>query len=265
MRPRSWIRWWWPSSWIHGFWFQESSLLLFSVSFLFYQCLALNVESRISLHVRDVGGLGICMKGSRISSLFLYVKLRAMSPSTQLAVLQLFSFVFATWGLWWWWFPDPAVDLLSTTVYWTCYCCFACCCVQCTSQNCLLDMLLLLCMFCVQCTSQNCLLDMLLLLCMLLCPVYITEHLSVLKLICHLFAHYCFIIIIIIIIVVVVQRYRGVNIGDTVSTWVSRCQHRCRGANIGVTVSTWVTLCQHGWHGDNMRDAVSIWVTRCRY
>ena len=35
----------------------------------------------------------------------------------------------------------------------------------------------------------NCWLDMLWLLCMLLCPMYITEHLSTLKLICHLLAH----------------------------------------------------------------------------
>ena len=30
-------------------------------------------------------------------------------------------FVFATWDLWWWCFLDPAVDLLSATVDWTCY------------------------------------------------------------------------------------------------------------------------------------------------
>ena len=34
-----------------------------SVAFLFYQCLALNEETRIALHVRDVGGLGICIMG----------------------------------------------------------------------------------------------------------------------------------------------------------------------------------------------------------
>ena len=44
-----------------GFWFQESSLLLFSVSSPFYKCLALNVGTKIELHVRDVGGLGICI------------------------------------------------------------------------------------------------------------------------------------------------------------------------------------------------------------
>ena len=59
-----------------------------------------------------------------------------MNPRTLLAVLQLFSlFVFATWGLWWWWFLDPAVDLLSATVDWTCYSCFTCCCVLFASQN----------------------------------------------------------------------------------------------------------------------------------
>ena len=70
----------------------------------------------------------------RISSLFLYLKLLAMNPITLFAVLQLFS-VFATWGLWWWWFQDPTVDLLSASVDWTCYSCFACCCVRCASQN----------------------------------------------------------------------------------------------------------------------------------
>ena len=49
-----------------GFWFQESSLLLFSVSFLFYQCLVFNLGTRIALHVRDVGGLCICKMGGSV-------------------------------------------------------------------------------------------------------------------------------------------------------------------------------------------------------
>ena len=38
-------------------------MLLFSVSSPFYQCLAVNVGTRIALNVRDVGGLGICIMG----------------------------------------------------------------------------------------------------------------------------------------------------------------------------------------------------------
>ena len=40
--------------------------MLFSVSLLFYQCLDLNVGTRIALHVRDVGGLGICIMGGSV-------------------------------------------------------------------------------------------------------------------------------------------------------------------------------------------------------
>ena len=40
--------------------------MLFSVSSPFYQCLALNVGTRIALLVRDVGGLGICIMGGSI-------------------------------------------------------------------------------------------------------------------------------------------------------------------------------------------------------
>ena len=62
-----------------------------------------------------------------ISSLFLYLKLRAMNAST-LAVGHIadFSVCFSTSGLWWW-FLDPAVDLFSATADWTCYSCLACC------------------------------------------------------------------------------------------------------------------------------------------
>ena len=43
----------------------RNHLCCFSVSFLFYQCLVLNLRARIALHVRDVGWLGICiMAGS---------------------------------------------------------------------------------------------------------------------------------------------------------------------------------------------------------
>ena len=42
------------------------ALLLFSVSFLFYQCLSLNLGTRIAWDVRDVGGLGICIMGGSV-------------------------------------------------------------------------------------------------------------------------------------------------------------------------------------------------------
>ena len=66
-----------------------SSLYLF----YFYQCLVLNKGTRIALHVRDVDEHRDLYNG-RISSLFLYLKLRTMNPSTLLAVLQLFSVCF---------------------------------------------------------------------------------------------------------------------------------------------------------------------------
>ena len=117
-----------------GFWFQESSLLVFSVTSSFYQCLALNVGTRIELHFRDVVGLWISiMRGSVLC--FCTWNLLAINQSTLLAVCSISLFVFATWGLWWWWFLAPAVDLLSATVDWTCYSCSACCCVRCASQN----------------------------------------------------------------------------------------------------------------------------------
>ena len=50
------------------------------------------METRNALHVRDVGGLGICIM--QRSVIFLDLKLRAMNPSTLLAVLQLFSAYF---------------------------------------------------------------------------------------------------------------------------------------------------------------------------
>ena len=75
------------------------------------------------------------LDNERISSFFLYLKLRAMNPSTLLAVLQLFSICFChLWSLVWL-FRDPAVDLLLATIDWTCFSCFACCCVRCASQN----------------------------------------------------------------------------------------------------------------------------------
>ena len=69
----------------------------------------------------------------RISSLFLYLKLRAMNPNTLLAVLQLFSVCIC--HLRSLLMMIPAVELLSATVDWTCFSCFACCCVRCASQN----------------------------------------------------------------------------------------------------------------------------------
>ena len=119
MRSRSWIRWWQLSC---CFWFQESSLLLFFVSFIFYQYLALYLLTRIALHVRDVGGLRICiMEGSVLC----FCTWNWGQWTTELCwpICSFSLFVFATCVLWWWWFLDPTVDLLSTNVDWTCYCC----------------------------------------------------------------------------------------------------------------------------------------------
>ena len=41
-------------------------MLLFSVSFLFYQCLDLNVDTKTALQVRDIGGLGVCIIGGSV-------------------------------------------------------------------------------------------------------------------------------------------------------------------------------------------------------
>ena len=46
--------------------FIKSYLLLFSVSFLFSQCLVLNAGTRIALHVRDMGEQGICIMGGSV-------------------------------------------------------------------------------------------------------------------------------------------------------------------------------------------------------
>ena len=104
MKSRSWIR-----CWYCGFWFQESSLLLFSVSSPFHQCLALNVGTRIALHVRNVGGLGICIMGGSVLCFCTCMKLRAWTPGLCWPFRSFPLFVFATCGLWWWWFLDPAV------------------------------------------------------------------------------------------------------------------------------------------------------------
>ena len=73
----------------------------------------------------------------RISSLFLYLILRAINPSTLLAVLQFFSVCFCHLRsvVMWCLFLDSAVYLLSATVDWTYYSFFSCCCVRCASQN----------------------------------------------------------------------------------------------------------------------------------
>ena len=77
-----------------GFWFQETSLLHFSVSFLFYQWISLNVGTRIFYTACSRWGWTMDLYNGRISSLFMCMKLWAMNPSTLLAVLQLFSVCF---------------------------------------------------------------------------------------------------------------------------------------------------------------------------
>ena len=114
--------------------FRNHLCMLFSVSFPFYQCLALNVGTRLSLHVRDVGGLSISIMGGSVLCLCTWNR-EKWTPVLCLPFCSFPLFGFSTWGLWWWWFLDPAVDLLSATVDWTCYSCFACCCVRCASQN----------------------------------------------------------------------------------------------------------------------------------
>ena len=111
----------------------RNHLLLFSVSFLFYQCIALNVGTRIAYHVRDVDELGICIMGGSILC-FCTWNCGQWTPFLCWPFCSFFLFVFATWCLWWWWFLDPAVDLLSATIDCTCYGCFACF-VRCASQN----------------------------------------------------------------------------------------------------------------------------------
>ena len=63
----------------------------------------------------------------KICSLFLFLKLRAISSVLCRRLCSVSQFVFDTWGLWWWWILDLAVDLLLSAVGWTCYSCFACC------------------------------------------------------------------------------------------------------------------------------------------
>ena len=76
------------------FWYQESSLLLFS-SCIF----SILSMSRLKCGNQNWTACSKCgwtrdLYNGRISSFFLYLKLRAINPSTLLAVLQLFSFFF---------------------------------------------------------------------------------------------------------------------------------------------------------------------------
>ena len=138
MRSRTWIHWW------LFFFFDSrnhlccSSLYLFYSIYTFYSLylFALNVWTRISiaLQFRDVGRPGICVMGGSVFC-FCSWNCRQWTQYSGGHFVDFHCLFFATWGLWWWWFLDPAVDLLSATVDWTCYSCFACCCVWCASQN----------------------------------------------------------------------------------------------------------------------------------
>ena len=77
--------------------------------FYFINVLPLNVRTRIALHVLDVGALGICIMGGSVLCFCTF--------STVLC--------FCT---------RSAIDLLSATVDWTCYSCFARCFVRCASK-----------------------------------------------------------------------------------------------------------------------------------
>ena len=84
-----------------GFLFQELSLFLFSVSFLCYQCLVLNVGTRIALLVRDVGKLQICIIGRSVL-FFCAWNCGQWTPVLCWPFCSFSLFVFATCGLWWW-------------------------------------------------------------------------------------------------------------------------------------------------------------------
>ena len=119
----------------YGFWFQESSLLLFSVPILFYQYLVLYAGKRIAWHIRDLDELEICIMGDQFFNCFCTWNCWQWTPVLCWPFCNFFQFGFATWGLWWWWFLDPAVDLFSATVDWTCYSCFSRSCVRCALHN----------------------------------------------------------------------------------------------------------------------------------
>ena len=98
------------------FWFQESTVLLFCVSFVFHKCLALNVGTRISPKVRDVDGLWICIMGVAV---FCFCSWNC-GQWTLVLCCSFTVFLCLVWELEvfgaWWWFLDPAVDLLLAAV-----------------------------------------------------------------------------------------------------------------------------------------------------
>ena len=122
MRSRSWIRCW------------QLWLLISGIIFVTLLCIfSILSISRLKCEDQNWTACSRCgqtrdLYNGRISSLFLYLKLRAINPSTLLAVLQLFSVCFCHLRSLVMMIPiDPAVDLLSATVNWTCYSYFSCC------------------------------------------------------------------------------------------------------------------------------------------
>ena len=88
MRSRSWIRWWW-------LWFLISGIIFVALLCIF------SILPMSRLKCGDQNCTACSRRGptsdlcnGRISSSFLYQKLRAMNPNTLLAVLKLFSVCF---------------------------------------------------------------------------------------------------------------------------------------------------------------------------
>ena len=88
-------------------------------NFFIWATIPLNKGTRIALHVRDVGELGICIMGGSVLCFCIW-NYGQWTLVLCWPFCSFSRFVFATWGLWWWWFPDTAVDLLSAIVDWTC-------------------------------------------------------------------------------------------------------------------------------------------------
>ena len=133
MRWRSWIRWW-------ELWFYISGIIFVALLCIFY----ILSMSRLKYGDRNCTACSRCgptrdLYNGRICCLFSYLKFvgkfACLKFAGKFSYLKISLFIFATSGLLWWWFSDPAVDMLSTTVDWTCYCCIACCLVRCVSQN----------------------------------------------------------------------------------------------------------------------------------
>ena len=93
------------------------------------------------------------LSNGRISSLFLYLELLAMNPSTLLAILQIFSVCSFHLRSLVMMIPRSSCWSVVGTVDWICYSCFACCCVRGALQNIILWTLKLICHLLANSTS----------------------------------------------------------------------------------------------------------------